>query len=141
MGQEHVYYTNRMKYLQLKANPAARLVNPETNVADDWVSAHWDEYFARLSGIPRPYDEGPMRYDNLAHLVTDWMGDDASLRELMVQLRAPCLVGDVSLCSGKVSGKRVEDGRHLVDLGLWIHNQRGERTTIGSATVELPTRG
>jgi acyl dehydratase len=141
MGQEHVYYTNRMKYLQLKANPAARLVNTETNVADDWVSAHWDEYFARLSGIPRPYDEGPMRYDNMAHLVTDWMGDDATLRELMVQLRAPCLIGDTSLCSGKVSGKRVEDGRHLVDLGLWIMNQRGERSTIGSATVELPTKG
>lgn len=135
-----IHFTNRVKHLELMANPAVRIVNPKTNVEDNWVAAHWDEEFARLSGIPRPYDEGPMRYDNLAHVVTDWMGDDAILRELSVSLRAPTLVGDVSLCTGKVRGKRVEDGRHLVDLELWITNQRNERTTSGTAIVELPTR-
>lgn len=141
MGQGSAYYTNRMKHLELIANPAARLVNAETNVEDEWTSAHWDEYFARMSGIPRPYDEGPMRYDDLAHLVTDWMGDDAVLRELYVSLRAPNLIGDMSWCTGKVAGKRVENDRHLVDADLWITNQRGEKTTIGTATVELPVRG
>ena len=141
LGQGATYYTNRVKHLELIANPAARLVNVETNVEDEWTAAHWDEYFARLSGIPRPYDEGPMRYDNMTHLVTDWMGDDAVLREIMVSLRAPNLIGDVSWCTGKVSGKRIDDdGRHLVDLGLWINNQRGERSTIGAAVVELPTK-
>jgi acyl dehydratase len=140
LGQGAIYYTNRVKHLQLKALPSTRLVNPETNIEDEWTAAHWDEYFARQSGIPRPYDEGPMRYDDLAHLVTDWMGDDAMLRELMASLRAPNLLGDVSWCAGKVTGKRIEAGRRLVDVGLWIDNQRGERTTIGSATVELPSR-
>ena len=37
-------------------------------------------------------------------------------------------------------GKREEDGRKLVDLHLWITNQREERTTLGKAVVELPTR-
>ena len=141
LGQGAVYYTNRIKHLQLKANPAARLVNPDTNVEDEWTAAHWDHYFAQNSGIPRPYDEGPMRYDNLAHLVTDWMGDDAVLHELAVQLRAPVLTGDLSWCTGKVTGKRKEDGKALVDLGLWITNNRGDRSTVGSATVELPTKG
>lgn len=135
-----IHYTNRVKHLELKANPATRLVNPDTNIEDNWVAAHWDEKFARLSGIPRPYDEGPMRYDNLAHLVTDWMGDDAIMRELKVTLRAPVLVGDLSRCTGKVLDKRIEDGRHLVDLGLWITNQRDERTTLGSAVVQLPSK-
>lgn len=135
-----IYFTNRVKHLELMANPSARLVNPDTNVEDNWVAAHWEPFFARLSGIPRPYDEGPMRYDNMAHLVTDWMGDDAFLRELAVTLRAPALVGDVSWCSGAVRNKRMEDGRALVDLELWITNQRGETTTRGSAIVELPTR-
>ncbi len=141
LGQGATYYTNRVKHLELIANPAARLVNVDTNIEDEWTAAHWDEYFARLSGIPRPYDEGPMRYDDMAHLVTDWMGDDAILHEIMVSLRAPNLIGDVSWCTGKVSGKRIDDaGRHLVDLGLWITNQRGERSTIGAAMVELPTK-
>jgi acyl dehydratase len=140
MGQGAIYYTNRVKHLQLKANPALRLVNPETNIEDEWTAAHWDEYFAQQSGIPRPYDEGPMRYDALAHLVSDWMGDDGVLRELYVSLRAPNLLGDVSWCTGKVVGKRMEDQRALVDLDLWITNQRNQKTTVGTAVVELPTR-
>ncbi len=142
LGQGATYYTNRIKHLELIANPAARLVNVDTNIEDEWTAAHWDEYFARQSGIPRPYDEGPMRYDDMAHLVTDWMGDDAFLREITVTLRAPNLLGDLSWCTGKVTGKRQDDeGRKVVDLGLWIINQRGERTTLGAATVELPSRG
>lgn len=135
-----IYFTNRVKHLELIANPSARLVNPDTNVEDNWVAAHWDHDFAQLSGIPRPYDEGPMRYDHLAHLVTDWMGDDAMLRELAVTLRAPSLVGDLMWCTGKVAGKRTEDGVDLVDLELWITNQRDETTTRGSAVVQLPSR-
>lgn len=138
MGQADIYYTNRVKHLELIANPSARLVNSESNIEDNWVAAHWDDYFARQSGIPRAYDEGPMRYDNMVHLVTDWMGDDAVLREIAVTLRAPNLVGDVSWCTGKVVGKRIEGETHLVDLELWITNQRGEKTTRGTAVVELP---
>jgi hypothetical protein len=77
----------------------------------------------------------------MAHLVTDWMGDDGVLKELNVSLRAPVLVGDISWCTGKVASKRVEGDSHLVELYLWITNQRGDRTTIGSAIVELPSRG
>jgi acyl dehydratase len=141
MGQGAIYYTNRVKHLALIATPSARLVNTETNIEDEWTAAHWDEYFARQSGIPRPYDEGPMRYDDMAHLVTDWMGDDAILHEIAVTLRAPNLIGDLSWCTGQVAEKRVRDGRHLVDLMLWITNQRGEKTTLGTAIVELPSRG
>jgi hypothetical protein len=39
-----------------------------------------------------------------------------------------------------VAGKREEDGRKLVDLHIWIMNQRNERTTAGKAVVELPSR-
>ena len=133
--------TNRTKHLELKASPAERLLNPETNIEDHWVAAHWDSYFARQSGIPRPYDEGPMRFDDVAHLVTDWMGDDAFLRELQVSLRKPNLVGDLSWCTGKVANKRVDElGRYVVDLEMWMVNQREERTTTASAIVELPAR-
>ena len=140
MGRNETYYTNRLKHLELLANPNARLVNVDSNVEDNWVAAHWDGYFATLSGIPRPYDEGPMRYDNMTHLVTDWMGDDAVLKEIAVTLRAPNLVGDLSWCTGKVVGKRVEKGAHLVDLEMRITNQRQEVTTRGSAVVELPRK-
>lgn len=134
-------FANRMQHLYLKNHPTSRLVNLETNIEDDIVGAHWDEYLARQSGIPFPYDEGIMRVGWLAHLLTDWMGDDAFLPELFVSLRRPNLLNDVSWCTGRVTGKRVEDGRHLVDADIWCTNQREEKSAIGTAVVELPSRG
>ena len=47
----------------------------------------------------------------------------------------------MSWCSGEVVATRDEDGHKLVNVHIWITNQRGERTTVGKATIELPSRG
>ena len=41
---------------------------------------------------------------------------------------------------GKVTGKYVVDGEHIVALEMWGENQRGEVTTPGNAEVVLPSR-
>jgi len=134
-------YANRLQHLYLMNHPSSRLVNPETGIEDDIVAAHWDPYFAQQSGIPFPYDEGIMRVGWLAHLLTDWMGDDAFVRELTVSLRRPNLLNDVSRCTGTDTGKRRDDAdRLVVDIDLTITNQREERSALGSAIVELPSR-
>lgn len=133
-------FTNRMQHLWLKAHPQNRIVDPDTNIEDSIIAPHWDDFLAVRSGIPRGYDEGIMRVAWLGHLMTDWMGDDGFLHEVYVQLRAPNLIGDISRCSGRVTGKREESGQHLVDVDVWVQNQRGERTAIGTAIVGLPSR-
>jgi acyl dehydratase len=133
-------FANRLQHIYLKNHPRSRVVNIETNIEDDIVAAHWDTYLARQSGIPYPYDEGIMRIGWLAHLLTDWMGDDGFLRELDVTLRRPNMLNDLSWCTGRVTGKRVDGNQHLVDVEVWITNQRGERTAVGTAVVELPSR-
>ena len=40
----------------------------------------------------------------------------------------------------RIVDKRVEEGRHLVDLALQVDNQLGETTAEGTAVVELPAR-
>ena len=40
-----------------------------------------------------------------------------------------------------VTGKRVEGGRHLVDITQEARNQDGELSVIGTGTVELPAKG
>ena len=42
--------------------------------------------------------------------------------------------------TGKVEGKREEDGMALVDLAVEVRNQRGETTAQADATVSLPSR-
>jgi len=37
-------------------------------------------------------------------------------------------------------GKRVDSGRHLVEIEQEARNQDGELSVLGSGVVELPTR-
>ena len=40
----------------------------------------------------------------------------------------------------KLTEKREEDGKGVVVCQVWAENQRGEHTTTGDATIELPLR-
>jgi hypothetical protein len=45
------------------------------------------------------------------------------------------------VCKGRVTAKREEAGECLVDLDVWLENEREGVTTPGTATVVLPKRG
>jgi acyl dehydratase len=132
---------NRIAFKHISAHPRDRLVNLETNVPDTLEAGHWDEHFAKNSGLPGPYDFGPMRICWCGHAVTDWMGDDGFLKRLSVRLRRPNFVGDTTWVHGKVVRKYQENNEALVDCELWCDNQRNEVTAFGQATVVLPVRG
>ena len=90
--------------------------------------------------MPMAYDYGCQRMCWLGHPVTNWMGDDGFLKRLYGELRRFNYVGDTTWLRGRVSGKRVEQGEHLVDLELWAENQVQEVTATGKAAVVLPSR-
>ena len=73
-----------------------------------------------------------------AQLVTNWMGDDGFLKKLDLEFPRINIMGDITRCYGKVTGKRVEDGKHLVDIEVWNINQVGDTVTTGTAEVILP---
>src|SRR5690606_38006784 len=112
----------------------------EYGVPDAMQRLHWDEKRARQLGLPAPYDYGQMRTTWLAHLVTNWMGDDAWLWKLSNQMRAFNFQGDTHTCTGRVVGKREENGHCIVDLAIEATNQRGQVTAPGTASVILPSR-
>jgi hypothetical protein len=68
------------------------------------------------------------------------MGDDGDLRRMQYSLRAFNVVGDVNTIKGNVVSKRSDQGDGLVDLEIWVENDRGVRTVPGTATVRLPRR-
>jgi len=125
---------------KLRRRMPAFYVEDEYGVPDVVQRLHWDQRRAEAVGLPAPYDYGQMRTAWLAHVVTNWMGDDAWLWRLENQLRSFNFLGDTHWCSGEVVGKRVEDGHHVVELSLRATNQRGEVTASGSAVVILPSR-
>jgi acyl dehydratase len=61
----------------------------------------------------------------------------SQVRKLGTRFTAITWVGDQITVSGKVTGKREENGEKLVDLEVKCTNQNGQNTLEGSATVAL----
>ena len=57
------------------------------------------------------------------------IGDDGDIVFINAQYRGINYKGDTLTCSGRVTGKREENGRHLVDVDIAITNQSGETVT------------
>jgi acyl dehydratase len=101
---------------------------------------HWDSEWAKAIGNPMAYDYGVLRQCWFWHHVSDWAGDDAFVERLEDSIRRFNYMGDTQFLSGRVTGKRELDGRHVVDLELHMVNQRDTETAYASATVALPSR-
>ena len=127
-------------YDYLKRHPALGELN-DLGVPEPPERVHWDSAYARKVGVPAAYDYGPERIAWLGNLLTNWVGDDGFVRRLMVRVSRFNLEGDVTWCHGKVTGKEIQDGRHLVHLDIWCLDQRGEKNASGKATVALPSKG
>ena len=106
----------------------------------DFVRYHYDHDYAREHGFPAPFVDGQMLGAFLAQMLSDWVGDPGAILKLGFRFREFAFPGDVLTCRGRISGKSVQNGRHLVECELWIENQRGALVVApGSATVELPS--
>lgn len=101
---------------------------------------HQDDKVARALGMPAAYDNGHQRIGWMAHVVTNWMGDDGFLAELNTRIRRPNIFGNTTWVHGKVVDKAPYEGKPAVQIELWALDQRGTKNTSGTATVVLPSR-
>lgn len=122
-----------------RKHPGVRILNDQ-GIPDVPERVHWENEFARRVGVPAAFDTGPQRGSWLCQVVTNWMGDDGFIKKYRNEARRFVLVGDTAWCKGKVVRKYTESGEYLVDLDLWVVDQRGELTMPGSAVVALPSR-
>ncbi|MBI2865835.1 MAG: dehydratase [Chloroflexi bacterium] len=106
----------------------------------DFYPIHYDKDFALAAGLPGIIVHGALKSSYLAQLVTDWMGPEGTLKKLSVQYRAMDFPNDTLTCRGRVTRKEAREGECLVELDIWLENGKGQKTTVGSATVALPSR-
>ena len=109
-------------------------------VYDEFVPYHMDDEGARENGQPGVIGQGRIRLSYLHTLLRRWIGEEGAIVRLSAQMRGINFKNDTLTCTGRVTGKRVEEGRHLVDVEIAITNQTGEVVTPGVATVRLPSR-
>ncbi len=137
--------------------PLAKVATRRTLVkwagaSGDFNPLHYDDSFAASQGVGKPIVHGALKRQWLIQLMTDWIGEQGSLKKFSCQYRAmdyprlmkttaDCEEGETWRCKGKVIKKYVEDDKHYVDCDIWVENGKGEMTTPGKATVILPSRG
>ena len=97
---------------------------------------HVDIDFAKKFGFKDVFAHGMLSMAFLGRLVTSWV-PQAQVRKLGTRFTSITWVGDVITVSGKVTGKREENGQKLVDLEVRCTNQNGQDTLQGEATVVL----
>ncbi|MBI2907467.1 MAG: MaoC family dehydratase N-terminal domain-containing protein [Chloroflexi bacterium] len=123
-----------------RRHPAWSRVDPETGTYDIPERVHDDSAFAQEIGVGGAYDYGCQRASWLGNLMTHWIGDDGFLKSIYMEMRGFNVIGDTTWCRGKVTGKRIENGEHLVDCEIRCQNQRGVITSPGRATVVLSNK-
>ena len=131
--------TGRMAWQNRQRIPAFYIEN-EYGVPDVAQRVHWDSEWAKAIGNPRAYDYGVLRECWIHHFVTDWMGDAAFVVRQHDEIRKFNYQGDIQYLTGRVDGKRHEDGMLLVDVAVEVRNQRGDTTAQADATISLPSR-
>ena len=130
---------NKLAWKQISRHSGLGIKN-RFGIPDCPERVHWEHEFATKVGAPGAYDYGPERCSWLTHHLTNWMGDDGFLRRAHCKIRRHNPEGDYLIIEGRVTGKRVEDGRHLVEIEQEARNQDGEQSVLGGGLVELPSR-
>ncbi len=134
------YRAGALGYRDALAAPHSSVRHPITGWPVKDSQQHEDFLLAPQRGMPLPFDNGVMRFAWICPLLTDWMGDDGTLRCLSVRLVAPNLYGDTTWYRGVVTSKTSVDGGVLAGIRITGSNQLGESTTIGEAGVFLPLK-
>lgn len=125
----------------LVKNPTTRQLVKWAGGSGDHYEVHYDQEFARGTGLKDVIVHGKLKAAFLTQLVTDWIGAQGAVRKLSVRYREMDFPREQITCRGKVTAMQQRDGDYLVDCEVWTENPRGQQTTTGSFTVSLPSRG
>jgi acyl dehydratase len=118
---------------ELVKHPTTRQLVQYAGASGDFYEIHYDQDYARSTGLPGVILHGLLKAGFLAQLVTSSIGTGGRLRSFEVSYRGLDLPGRPCRCRGRVIS--VRDG--LAELEVWTEDPEGNRTTLGRATVEL----
>jgi hypothetical protein len=78
-------------------------------------------------GLPAPYDYGTMRSNWLAHLLTNWIGDDGWLWKLDVEMR-----GSISSVTSRSAAARSSRSGAKACIACWISRSAARTSAVKS---------
>ncbi len=124
----------------LKRHPTTRQLVMWAGAAEEFYEAHYDKDFAISKGLPGVIVHGMLMASFLGQLMTDWIGDDGTLKKLSANYLAIVYPGHDLFCKGTVTKKYQENGENLVACDIWVEKENGDKVVSGRAVVALPAR-
>lgn len=113
----------------------------EAGANRDFAPIHHNPGYARSAGAPDMYVNTFFIQFLFERTLREWMGLDGQLERLgPFRMAKFNTVGSTMACRGRVTDKRVDSGKNLVELEIWHENENGEVTVPGRAVVSLPSR-
>ena len=109
----------------------------------DFNPLHFDENFPLLKpmGLTENIVHGRFKYAQVGRVVFALAGYKGRVRKFGVSYRGMDMLNKQITAGGVVRAKRQEGGENLVDVDVWTEDPDGKKTTPGTATVALPSRG
>lgn len=122
---------------ELKKNCSTQQLVLWAAASGDFYQIHYDEGFAKNTGLESIIVHGALKNAFLGQLVHDWVGNEGRLVKYGCSYRGMDLPNQDIICKGTVKKKYEENGEKLVDLEIWTEKADGTQTTPGYATVAL----
>jgi acyl dehydratase len=126
---------------EYRKHPAFCFRDPVTSALEPIFAVHYNKAAANLQGLPYCYDVGVQRQCWMTRYLTNWIGDEGWIKQLISEFRSFVYISDVVWFNGKVTRKyKDENEEYCVDLETRITNQRNETVMPSKATVIVPSR-
>jgi acyl dehydratase len=105
----------------------------------DFNPMHHDEVAAVAAGQPSVFGHGMFSMGLLGSALTDYVGV-GNVRRFQVRFAKQTWPDEDLRTKIVVTGKRVEEGDHLLDFDVRLANAAGEEKVVGAATASVPSR-
>lgn len=104
--------------------------------SQDWNRVHHDLGFAHDSGHSSVFLNTGWTSALLFRVASDWVGGSGWIERFSLRMRQKNTLGDKVRSGGQIRDKKIDsEGRAVVDLDLWLENDRVGKTTLAAATV------
>ena len=123
---------------RLVKHPTTKSLVKWAGATGDYYEIHYDKDFARNIGLPGIIVHGGEILSFLGQMITDWMGEQGTLKKLGCSYRGMFFPGEDVICKGKITKKYIKDGENYLECEIWAENPKGERLAPGTAVVTLP---
>lgn len=121
-------------------NPNSQQLVKWAGASGDYYQIHYDKDFAITKNLPGIIVHGRLKSAFLVQMLTDWIGVDGELRKFTCSYRGMDYPDQTMTCKGAVTKKYTEGKDNCVECDIWAENPKGEKTTIGTALVLLPSK-